>query len=130
MRLAAPVTSVFFPSSLFAAPSMLQGSEQTVYGLRKCEIALRQSSDLVRGENEGHVVERDVDVGVVILLLGEVDDLLRERHRPADVLEPELARNDVFSKFPLRYRGHQLGRLFFRKLLSVFRHLSPFEFPF
>src|SRR5664280_2219312 len=124
MRLAAPVTSALFPSSLLAATFMPQRSEQTVYGLRKFEIVLRQSPDLVRGENEGHMVEGNVDIGMVFLLLREIHDALRKGHRLADVLELELARDEVVVERPARNRSHQLRRLFIRKLLSVLRHFS------
>src|SRR6267143_1766511 len=88
-------------ASAAGACSQLNNRDQIHLGSAH-EVVFRQSADGVGGESDAAVVVADLEVGVVILDVGDVRQRVHEAHGAIEVPESELAPNGVrgFSQYP------------------------------
>ena len=61
------------------------------------KIAFRQAVDLVRPQRQFHLAPRQINVGMVVLLLGQFADAIGEIERLAEVWELEFPFQMVFA---------------------------------
>src|ERR1700693_3057874 len=85
------LTTHNFPSARDVPRASRGFLEEAVDLRRQDEIVLVESADLVRPEDEVHLVPVDRDVGVMALLLRDVGDAVDERDGFFEVLELEAA---------------------------------------
>jgi hypothetical protein len=81
--------------------------DESVNLLRKVEVHVRQSTLAVRAQHDTHFVVADVDIRVVLGILGEFRDSIHEIDRLLEILEFERALDVLSFHFP---RGKVLDR--------------------
>ena len=84
---------------------------EAFYRRRQLEVFLRQRSLAVGGEDEGHLVPADVDIGVVVGGLGHESHPYHESHRLCEIGEDKGPANHFVFQLP--------SDVFFKKGSSV-----------